>query len=140
MDELLQLPQSSEIWTVASHPLMMPAKDKKPAQQLWVGLVQTNEQYFVLASSTNETKLDAQELLFTIVDAITQPLEGSPRRPTAIEMGPNLNWGPVIPMLEAIGIQTTSTGQLYELNVAFQHMSIDLTGKPIPNLPIEEGE
>ena len=135
-DELLALPQNDDTWVAGAHPLPIPAKDGGPAQMVWLILVQSRTRFFVLGMHTSTTPPDAQELLSTLVETLFEPKEGTPARPRAVETGPNLPWQPVIPMLEQIGISTQEPTDLSDLNTAFQHLAIQLTGNMLPNLPI----
>jgi hypothetical protein len=135
-DELLALPQDDDTWIAGAHPLPIPAKDSGPPQTVWLILVQSRTRFFVLGSRTSTSEPSAQELLSTLVETMFEPKEGTPARPRAVETGPNLPWQPVIPLLEQIGITTHEPTDLSNLNTAFQHLAIELTGQLLPNLPI----
>jgi hypothetical protein len=106
---------------------------------VWLLLVQSRTQYVVLGTYTGTSPPDPQQLLWTLIDAMTQPKVGTARRPAAIEMGPNLTWPPVVPMLEQIGVAVRPAGTLFDLNTMFQHLSIQMSGRMLPDLPIGPG-
>lgn len=135
-NELFALPQDDDTWVAGAHPLPIPAKDGGAVQTVWLILVQSRTRFFVLGMHTSPSQPGPQELLTTLVETMFEPKEGTPARPRAVETGPNLPWQPVIPMLEQIGIATREPTDLSDLNTAFQHLAIQLTGQMLPNLPI----
>ncbi len=136
-DQLLALPQDEDVWIAGAHILSMPARAGKPEQDVWLLVIQSRTQHVVLGTSASSDQPDAQGLLSALVEAMLEPKEGTPRRPAAVEQGPNLSWRPVVPMLEQIGIEVRPAGPLYDLNTVFQYLSIQMTGRKLPDLPIE---
>src|SRR5262245_14236281 len=136
-DELLALTQTDDVWIAGAHPLPMKTKFGNQERQVWLLLVQSRTRHFVLGHAAKPEQPPAQGLLNVLVDAMFEPSEGESGRPSAVEMGPNLPWGPVVPMLEDIGIEARPAGTLYDLNAAFQYLSIQLAGTKIPGLPID---
>src|SRR5262245_51427028 len=139
MGELLALPQSDDVWITGAHPLPMTTKFGQEERQPWLLLVQSRTRHFVLGNSCRPDRPTAQEVLNALVKTMFEPSQGEPGRPAAVEMGPNLPWEPVVPMLERIGIEVRPAGPLYDLNTAFQYLSIQLAGSKIDGLPIEPG-
>lgn len=137
MQQLNDLPQTEDVWIAGAHLLPMKAKFGRQERQPWLLLIQSRARHFVLGSSSTPDQPTAQELLNALVEAMFEPNQGEPQRPSAVEMGPNLPWEPVVPMLEGIGIAAGPAGSLSDLNTAFQYLSIQLCGKKIPGLSIE---
>src|SRR5262245_38974896 len=102
-DELLALPQDEDVWVAGGQPMTIRAASDGVEHDVWLLLVQSRTQYVVLGMHTGKAQPDPQELLWALVDAMTQPKVGAARRPAAIEMGPNLSWPPIVPMLEQVG-------------------------------------
>jgi len=138
-DELLALPQDADVWIAGAQPMTVRAAPGGEEQSVWLLLVQSRTQYVALGMHTGSGKPGPQELLWTLVDAMTQPKVGAPRRPAAVEMGPNLSGDSVVPMLEQIGVSVRPAGPLFDLNTLFQHLSIQLSGRMLPDLPIGPG-
>ena len=132
--QLLALPLG-ETWVVGAHQL--PAAPKGARTPPWLLLIQSRRQHFVLGSSTSAKPPTPQELLNVLVGAMLEPAQGEPHRPEAIEMGPNLPWQPVAAMIEQLGTSLRPAGSLSDLNTAFQYLSMQVTGQPIPGLSIE---
>lgn len=135
-DELLALPQDDDVWIAGAQPMTIRAASDGVEHDVWLLLVQSRTQYVVLASSVSKTQPEPQELLWTLVDAMKEPKDGTPRRPVAIETGPNLTWSPIVPMLDQLEVEVRAAGTLYDLNTMFQHLSIQMSGRLLPNLPI----
>ena len=135
-DELLALPMSDEVWIAGTHMLASPAKDDEPEKTMWLLVIQSRSRHFVLAHFISPEQPDAQTLLSTLIEAMMEPAQGEACRPTAVEKGPNLDWEPVEPMLEDIGIGVRPADTLGDLNTVFQYLSMQITGEPIPDLPI----
>jgi hypothetical protein len=135
--QLMNLPQTDEVWVAGAHALPMKAKFGKKEARPWLLLIQSRSRYFVLGSASTPRQPEAQELLTALVQAMFEPAQGEPGRPAAVEAGPNLPWEPVTPMLERLGVEVRQAGTLDDLNAAFQYLSVQLAGKKIPGLPIE---
>jgi hypothetical protein len=136
-EQLLALPQDEDVWIAGAQLLRIPAKPGKGEQAVWLLVIQSRTQHLVLGTHTGGDPPDAQALLSALVEAMLEPKEGSARRPAAVEKGPNLSWGPVAPMLEQIGIAVHPAGPLHDLNTVFQYLSIQMTGRKLPDLPLE---
>jgi hypothetical protein len=136
-DELLALPQVEDVWVAGAQLLTIPTTPGGKEQPVWLLVVQSRTEHYVLGMHTGTSKPAPQELLSTLVEAMFEPKEGTARRPAAVERGPNLSWDPVVPMLEQIGIAVRPAGTLFELNTVFQHLSMKLSGRVLPDLPIE---
>ena len=137
-DELLALPQVEDVWIAGAQRLTGMAKSDGKKQAMWLLVIQSRSQHFVLGAHTGAKKPSPQELLSTLVESMFEPKEGMARRPVAVENGPNLSWDGVVPMLEQIGIEVRPAGPLFDLNTVFQHLSIQMTGRKLPDLPIEQ--
>ena len=135
-DELLALPQDDDVWIAGAQLMTILAESDGKEHAVWLLLVQSRTQYVAVGMDTGTAQPDAQKLLWTLVDAMTQPKVGAARRPAAVEMGPNLSWSPVVPMLEQVGVVVRPAGTLFDLNTAFQHLSIQFCGRMLPGLPI----
>jgi hypothetical protein len=135
-EQLLALPQDQDNWIAGAQLLTVPAKPGKPEQTVWLLVVQSRTEHFVIGNHVSSEPPDAQALLSALIDAMLEPKEGKPRRPASVEKGPNLTWGPVVPMLEQIGIVVCPAGTLQDLNAVFQYLSIQMTGRKLPGLPI----
>jgi hypothetical protein len=135
-DELLALPQDEDVWVAGAQLLTVPVRPGGEEQAVWLLLVQSRTQYVVVGMHTNTAQPSPQDLLTTLVNTMFEPKVGASRRPAAVERGPNLTWDPVVPMLEQIGIAVRPAGSLFDLNTAFQHLSIQMSGRMLPNLPI----
>src|SRR5262249_1875746 len=138
-EELLALPQDEDVWIAGAQLLNIPAKPGGEEQPVWLLVVQSRTRHFVLGMHTGRSKPDPQQLLSSLVDTMFEPKEGAARRPAAVERGPNLTWDPVVPMLEQIGISVRPAGTLFDLNTVFQHLSIQMSGRMLPDLPIGPG-
>jgi hypothetical protein len=136
LDELLALPQEDDVWIAGAHQLPKPVKGGG-SEPPWLLLIQSRTRHFVLGFQVLPEEPDAQTLLNTLVNAMFEPAQGEPSRPTAVEQGPNLEWEPVGPMLEQIEIDLRPAGPLQNLNTAFQYLSIQVCGAKIPGLAIE---
>ena len=135
-DELLALPQDDDVWIAGAQLMTVRSSSDGREHSVWLLLVQSRTQYVVVGMHTGTAQPDPQQLLWTLVDAMTQPKVGVARRPAAVEMGPNLSWTPVVPMLEQVGVEVRPAGALFDLNTAFQHLSIQFCGRMLPDLPI----
>jgi hypothetical protein len=138
-DQLLALPQDEDVWIAGAQPLVIPAKAGKKEQAVWLLVIQSRTQHFVLGHKVSADQPGPQALLSALIDAMVEPAEGTPRRPAAVEEGPNLVWGPVVSMLEQIGVAVRPAGPLHDLNTIFQYLSIQMTGRKLPDLPVEPG-
>ena len=138
-DELLALPQDEDVWIAGAQPMTIRATPEGEEQAVWLLLVQSRTRYVVLGMHTGPARPGPQELLWTLVDAMAKPKVGAARRPAAVEMGPNLSWDPVVPMLEQIGVAARPAGTLFDLNTMFQHLSVQMSGRMLPDLPIGPG-
>jgi hypothetical protein len=136
-DQLLALPQDQDVWIAGAQRLMVPAKPGKEERALWLIVIQSRTHHFVLGTHVSDDQPNPQALLSALIDAMVEPKEGPAHRPAALERGPNLSWGPVVPMLEQIGIEVRPAGSLYDLNAVFQYLSIQMAGRKLPDLPIE---
>ena len=135
-EQLLALPLDDR-WVVAAHQL--PAAPKGASGPPWLLLIQSRTRHFVLGSSTRARPLTPQELLNALVNTMFEPAQSEPHRPEVIEMGPNLPWEPVAAMLEQLEVSLEPAGSLSDLNTAFQYLSMQIVGRPIPGLSIEQG-
>jgi hypothetical protein len=138
-EQLLALPQDEDVWIAGAQPLTIPAKPGKKEQAVWLLVIQSRTQHFVLGHHVSADQPGPQALLSALIDAMVEPTQGTPRRPAALEEGPNLTWGPVVPMLEQIGVAVRPAGPLYDLNTVFQYLSLQMTGRKLPDLPTEPG-
>jgi hypothetical protein len=136
-DQLLALPQDQDVWTAGAQPLTIPAKAGKGEQAVWLLVIQSRTQHFVLGTNVSTDPPGPQALLSALIEAMLEPKQDSAHRPAAVEQGPNLSWGQVVPMLEQIGIEVRPAGALYDLNTVFQYLSVQLTGRKLPDLPLE---
>ena len=134
-DELLALPQDEDVWVVGAQILTVPVSAGGAERPFWVLLVQSRTQYYALGVHTAIEQPGPQELLTALVDTMFEPKVGAARRPTAVEMGPNLNWEPLVPMLAQLGISAHRAEHLADLNLMFQHLSVQMSGQMLPNLP-----
>src|SRR5262245_36454064 len=135
-DQLLALPQDDDVWIAGAQLLTVPGEAGEE-QAVWLLVIQSRSQHVVVGTEACEEEPDPQTLLTALINAMVEPEDGPPRRPTAVETGPNLTWDPVAPMLEGIGVAVRPAGTLYDLNTVFQYLAMQMTGKPIPDLPIE---
>ncbi len=135
-DRLLALPQDEDVWIAAAQLLRIPAKAGKGEQAVWLLVIQSRAHHFVLGTHVHGEQPGPQALLSALVEAMLEPRQGAARRPAAIEEGPNLSWDPVVPMLEQIGIAVRPAGSLDDLNTVFQYLSIQMSGRKLPDLPI----
>lgn len=132
--QLLALPVG-ETWVVGAQ--VLPVTPQKGQQvPSWLLLIQSRPHHYVLGFSPRSQQPTPQELLNSLVTTMFEPAQGEPHRPDVIEMGPNLPWEPVVPMLEALGVEMRPAGSLTDLHTAFQYLSIKLAGRKIPDLPI----
>lgn len=136
-DELLALPQDDAVWVAGAQLLTVPGKTGGTEQTVWLLLVQSRTHYVVLGMSTATEQPGPQELLTALVDTMFEPKVGTARRPAVVEMGPNLVWEPVAPMLDQLGIAARPADDLADLNLMFQHLSVQMSGRLLPNLPYQ---
>lgn len=136
-DELLALPQDEDVWIAGAQPMTIRADSDGQEHAVWLLLVESRTEYVILAMHIGKAQPDPQQLLWTLVDAMTVPKGGEARRPAAVEMGPNLTWEPVSPMLEQLGVAVRPAGTLHDLNLMFQHLSVRMSGRMLPDLPYQ---
>ena len=109
--QLRRLSQNDDIWEADFFPV--------PQQSLWIGLVISHTDDFVLAHQTIEEPPTVNELARLLAEAIRRPLIAFAHRPRTLYLREGLEWVELLPHLKQVGIQVVYQDKLPKWDEAF---------------------
>jgi hypothetical protein len=122
------LPQRSDVWQVDARQLdaRLPVGEESVRPWMVVVFSQTDARVLTLELSHEEPA--GQDVWDTLLEAIQQPEEGEPHRPTEVQVG-NAAWrGDLAPRLEALGVACTASADLGQIDAIFAGLAERLAG------------
>src|SRR4051794_6890596 len=108
--QLRRLRQADDIWEADFFPV--------PMQGLWIGLVISHKDDFVLAHRTIEQPPTVNELARLLAEAMRRPLVEVEHRPRTLYLRERPEWGELLPHLKQVGIEVVSQDSLPKWDAA----------------------
>ena len=118
--QLRRLRQNDDIWEADFFPV--------PQQSLWIGLVISHTDDFVLAHQTIEEPPTVNELARLLAEAMWRPLVEFSHRPRTLYLRERLEWVELLPHLKQVGIQVVYQDKLPKWDEAFGDLYAQVEG------------
>src|SRR5690348_8720299 len=118
--QLQRLRQENDIWEVDFFPV--------PQQGLWIGLVISHTDDFVLAHQTIDEPPTVNDLAGLLAEAMRRPLVEFSHRPRTLYIRERPEWGELLPHLKQVGIEVVYQEKLPEWDDAFGDLYTQMEG------------
>lgn len=118
--QLKRLSQEGDIWEADFFPI--------PQQGLWIGLVISHTDDFVLAHRTIEEPPTVNELANLVAAAMRRPLVESAHRPRTLYIREKSEWVELLPHLKQVGVQVVYQDKLPKWDDAFGDLYAQMQG------------
>lgn len=122
--QLRRLRQEDDIWEADSLPL--------PQQGLWIGLVISHTDDFVLAYQTIEAPPTVNHLALLLAKAMRRPLVEFAHRPRTLYIRERPEWVELLPHLKQVGIRVVFQNSLPKWDDAFGDLYAQANKKKYP--------
>jgi hypothetical protein len=109
--QLKRLRQEDDIWEVDYFPI--------PPQRIWIGLVISHTDDFVLAYRTIEEQPTVNDLAQLVAEAMRRPLVEFSHRPQTLYIRERPEWAELVPHLKQVRIQVEYQDKLPKWDDAF---------------------
>ena len=142
--ELRRLRQEDDTWDADLQPLTgLGAK----YDSVWIGLVVSQTEEFILAQLTVEKPPSVNDLAILLADAMRRPWVEKAHRPGALNLRARPEWEELLPHLKDIGIKVVKQENLPKWDHAFEKYQNQLEATmprsrtlPLPRQPSMEGD
>lgn len=118
--QLKRLRQEDDIWEADFFPV--------PQQGLWIGLVISHTDDFVLAHQTIEEPPTVNDLARLLAEAMRRPLIEFSHRPSTLYIRERPEWAELLPHLKQVGIQVVYQDKLPKWDDAFGDLYAQVEG------------
>src|SRR5579871_517819 len=118
--QLKRLRQEDDIWEIDYFPI--------PQQGLWIGLVISHTDDFVLAYRTIEEPPTVNDLAQLLAEAMRRPLVEFSHRPRTLYVRQRPEWAELVPHLKQVGIQVVYQDKLPKWDDAFGDLYAQVEG------------
>lgn len=118
--QLKRLCQEDDIWEADYFPI--------PQQSLWIGLVISHTDDFVLAYRTIEEPPTVNDLARLLAEAMRRPLVEFSHRPRTLYIRERPEWAELLPHLKQIGVEVVIQGKLPKWDDAFGDLYAQVEG------------
>lgn len=119
--QLKRLRQEDDIWEADFFPI--------PQQGIWIGLVISHTDDFVLAHRTIEEPPTVNDLAQLLAEAMRRPLVEFSHRPRTLYVRQRPEWAELLPHLRQVGIQVECQDTLPKWDDAFGDLYAEVEGK-----------
>ncbi len=127
---LEQLPQAYDIWQAGFRQLLTWMKVECERVVPWVGIVASRECDRLLATQVWSEKPTSDVLWDLLAGAMQRPGDNQPRRPTRIEVQPDVRWDELEPHLEPLDIEFRACETLEFFDNLFEDLRRYLGSEP----------
>ena len=128
------LPQAYDIWQAGFRQLLAWMKVEGRRVVPWVVIVASRETDRVLATKILTEKPTADVLWDLLAEAMQDPADHQPRRPTRIEVQSDARWDELEPHLDELGIELQECETLEYFDDLFESLRQHLAGDDPPGL------
>jgi hypothetical protein len=118
--QLKRLRQEDDIWEADFFPV--------PQQGLWIGLVISHTDDFVLAHQTIEESPTVNDLAQLLAEAMRRPLVAFSHRPRSLYIRERPEWAELLPHLKQVGIEVVYQDKLPKWDDAFGDLYAQVEG------------
>jgi hypothetical protein len=119
--QLKRLRQEEDIWEADFFPV--------PQQGLWIGLVISHTDDFVLAHQTIEEPPNVNDLAQLLAEAMRRPLVEFSHRPRTLYIRERPEWAELLPHLKQVGIEVVYQDKLPKWDYAFGDLYAQVESK-----------
>jgi tetratricopeptide (TPR) repeat protein len=138
-EALRELPQVFDVWQADCRQAPIWVGGEGDMVRPWLMLVLSQSDELILGHAIIEERPGTEQLWDVLAGAMEQPEAGEAHRPTQVQLRPGPSAEALRSHLEEIGVECVTTGQLDELDAAFEGLGRQLAGDAPPGLLDVEG-
>jgi tetratricopeptide (TPR) repeat protein len=127
---LARLPESDEVWQADARLLPIWVNVPDDPRRPWVVVVASLTDGLILGQQVSEVEPSPAFLWDTLTKVMTDPAEGDPRRPSAVEVGRGESWSSLSGHLDDIGVAFEAPEPLELIDDVVRHLVEHVTGRP----------